>query len=497
MDGTTTDLLQLLEESLDALLPTIGQGISNSVAYDTAWLTHLAYRYPDSNFHQATTWLLDHQHADGSWGSSIPHVHDRLISTLSATFALHSAPPTPEIRERINRARQYLNKTAALTQQDNHDTINFQGLATYLTSQLQARGLDISLPRIASNPRQNTKLARLKDRPDLWANHSILHSLECFGPNLANAERFLTYDGSLAASPSATAAILMNSTQTNNRALTYLQIHQHADGGLPNIAPIDLFETNWALYILLQTNTIAPHNPTTKKLVALTKAHWDPRKGQSPSTSLPSKDLDDSSVAATVLTLTGHSVDPSIFATYENENYFWCFHDESDPSLSAHLNLLIALKHLGLEKDHPWIRKTHHFITTYSNPNNFTDKWHVSPYYAIHRAVHALHLIDNNFVTLLINNLLSEQRSDGSWGYYGPATLEETAYALNSLLYYHTRIAPLPIEPIDQAARYILTHFTTEHPSLWIGKALYAPTNVINATILGTLNLYLQVKESL
>lgn len=63
-------------------------GTMYSSSYDTAWVASLRSNNDKPYFPRALTWLLNHQHPDGSWGSYIPSLSDRIISTASAVRTL-------------------------------------------------------------------------------------------------------------------------------------------------------------------------------------------------------------------------------------------------------------------------------------------------------------------------------------------------------------------------------------------------------------------------
>ena len=71
--------------------------------------------------------------------------------------------------------------------------------------------------------------------------------------------------------------------------------------------------------------------------------------------------------------------------------------------------------------------------------------------------------------------------------------MEETAVSLLALLFYHRNVGNIPEEPVQRAAAYLLGHerpFAANYPELWIAKALYAPTFIIQSSVLAALNLY-------
>lgn len=125
----------------------------------------------------------------------------------------------------------------------------------------------------------------------------------------------------------------------------------------------------------------------------------------------------------------------------------------------------------------------------------WTDKWHASPYYATAHALVAL-LREGDYLAHAcrhtVNWLLHTQRKDGSWGFFGKGTAEETAYVLTALLHYNRYEA---IDPgiLHQGADYLMHTYSStnsSYPALWIAKCLYAPYEIIRSAILAAIILY-------
>jgi len=127
----------------------------------------------------------------------------------------------------------------------------------------------------------------------------------------------------------------------------------------------------------------------------------------------------------------------------------------------------------------------------------WVDKWHISPYYA---TAHALRILDEVPAAHAARMepigrrsrewLRQTQNSDGSWGFYGQPTAEETAYALLALARGGPATAPRDRDHCATAARYLTADAqrragAADHsfPPLWIDKCLYTPTLVVQAVI--------------
>jgi hypothetical protein len=116
------------------------------------------------------------------------------------------------------------------------------------------------------------------------------------------------------------------------------------------------------------------------------------------------------------------------------------------------------------------------------------DKWHISPLYATAHVLRALEDLSPEqqkpLASLVARSrdwLRHSQNADGSWGFYGEATPEETAYGLLALA---TSADDRDMRHCDAAASYLhQTRDSATHPPLWIDKCLYIPPLVVNAAI--------------
>jgi hypothetical protein len=117
------------------------------------------------------------------------------------------------------------------------------------------------------------------------------------------------------------------------------------------------------------------------------------------------------------------------------------------------------------------------------------DKWHISPLYAtahVLRALADLPPAQQRPLLPLVQRsrewLRHSQNADGSWGFYGQPTAEETAYGLLGLL---TSADDRDMAHCESAANYLRQAAAdgVSHPPLWIDKCLYIPPLVVNAAI--------------
>jgi halimadienyl-diphosphate synthase len=126
----------------------------------------------------------------------------------------------------------------------------------------------------------------------------------------------------------------------------------------------------------------------------------------------------------------------------------------------------------------------------------WTDKWNASPYYVTSHAVVALLEIGGTLARACLPSIewiLHTQHDNGAWGHFQIGTAEETAYALIALLHYHRRERFADVSILQRAAEYLVSQVDNPMeslPPLYIGKVLYAPREIVRATILAALILY-------
>src|SRR5262245_51669179 len=140
-----TAIQERLVVQIEQTLSYLGKGAMTSAAYDTAWAARLARQFPGYDFEAAIAWLRQHQHADGSWGDSEIHYHDRIICTLSAIIALKAVGRESRDEQRIKRGETFLWRASGQLRRDANDTIAFPVLALSLIT--EAAALDLDVPR--------------------------------------------------------------------------------------------------------------------------------------------------------------------------------------------------------------------------------------------------------------------------------------------------------------------------------------------------------------
>lgn len=489
-----------LKRSFQQLLREIGPGRIRSTAYDTAWVACLG-ELDEQLSRPALNWLSDNQLPDGSWGTSAPfYYHDRIICTLAAMVALSKRGRRAQDRRRIDRGRWALERLAQRAPQgvmtdSQGATIGFEMLVPALIAEAEALGViqhhgDDILGR--SIQLRAAKLAKLQGCK-INRFTSMAFSAEMVGSDkkdLLDVENLREANGSAGHSPSATAYFALHICPEDQAALQYLHSVVSPDGGVPNVAPFDVFEQAWALWNLSLTGSLDDETlALCQPYLDFIEASWKPGKGTAFAAGYTPKDGDDSSVVYEVLKRYGRSVDIETILGYEREDHFNCYALEANPSLSANIHILGALRLAGLEPQHPSVKKLLAFLEKTRMAGTFWfDKWHSSPYYASSHAVIACSGYADEIAQNTVDWMLATQGMDGAWGYYIP-TAEETAYCLQALVMWRRAGGQVPMEVLERGAAWLAEHAQPPYPALWMGKCLYCPELVIRSAVLSALTL--------
>lgn len=480
-------------EQAGNLMEQIGigrNGLMMPTAYDTAWLAQVPSE-SDPNvpaFPEAIAWLRRNQLPDGSWGAEIEYVHDRVISTLAAILALAKWGDDEQDSHSIDKGLTYIWKSVKRLE-DEHETIGFEViLPTFLT---KCQQLGYSLPIESFAPYQNMRKAKLDKIPSdlLYSrNTTVGFSLEFMGDDLdtERASAFLEDNGSVAVSPSATAYLLtkLPGCETARRYIT--DIVEAYRCKAPQVFPFDVFETAWVLWNLALAG-FSPSDPSLASHVTNLADLWNQptAAGLGFSSNYSNPDADDSAVAFSVLRWAGYEPDQQVFRKFERMGHFVCYpwERDGDYSLSVNIHVLDALR--GIAPN--WTDKIVGFLRSQRTPEGYWhDKWHISPYYTTCHAVIALTETDPYLARDAIQWIIDTQHPNGSWGYCGRTTAEETAYCLQALCAYDQRVQPVDKEILMRGGEGLLA-CQNEKPALWIGKCLYAPIRVIESAICSAL----------
>ncbi|MBI4762093.1 MAG: cyclase [Chloroflexota bacterium] len=487
----TNLITQLLEE--------LGPGHMASTAYDTAWAARLGEIEPEISNH-SLCWLAENQLPDGSWGAPAPlYYHDRVLSTLAAMIALTYHGRREHDKAQIEKGRLALeqivgNATTGLQADPNGATVGFEMIAPVLAEEAERLGLiknqrDRILGRLSQM--RAKKLAYLQGKT---INRCVTMAFSAEmagsdGQHMLDIENLQESNGSVGTSPSATAYFAAYIRPGDPPALNYLRKVINPDGGMPNVAPFDVFETAWALWNL----SLIPGLNYTEKL----KSHleflsntWEPKRGVAFSTAYSVKDSDDTVVTYNALLRFGIEKDLASVLAYEEEDHFRCFDLEANPSISTNIHILDAFLHAGFGRNNASVQKVLGFLHR-SRDRQFpfwADKWHASPYYATAHAIIACAGVENELVAESVEWILKTQNRSGAWGAYLP-TAEETAYALQALWVWDQKAGRVPRSALLNGARWLKENLDLPYPPLWIGKCLYSPTLVVRSAVISALAL--------
>lgn len=487
-------------EEIHELLKRIGPGRMTSTAYDTAWVARL----DDVDLklsNKALEWISVNQLPDGSWGTrDILYYHDRVICTLAAMIALTHRGRRAHDKVQIENGLYALDRitsgaTQGLASDPNGSTVGFEMIMPTLVAEAEKLGIikqqgDRILGRLSKL--RELKMQKLAGRKinNLFTPAFSSEMAGLDGQSILDINNLQEENGSVANSPSATAYFAKYLKPGEPKSMAYLHKWMDPNGGMPNVAPFDVFEPAWTLWNLklipdLDAETIrlcAPH-------LDVLQGQWDPNTGMAHTSEYAPKDSDDSALTFETLSLFGRTVDIQAVLGYEEEEYFRCFALEANPSISANIHVLGALREGGFEQNHPSVQKILKFLrSTRKNTNSWFDKWHASPYYATAHTIILGHGYDKEMCESAVEWVIKTQNSDGSWGFYRP-TAEETAYALQALCIWKCAGYKVHDGVIELGLNWLIEHSHPPFTPLWIGKALYCPELVVQATILSAIEL--------
>lgn len=486
--------MQLKETILDRI--GIGQsGLMSPAAYDTAWLA----RIPEENdftipaYPEALTWLRENQHPDGSWGSEIEYVHDRIISTLAAIIALAQWDNTnndklhnDENKRIIEHGLEYIRNNAGRLEFE-LPTGGFELILPALLQDAEKIGINVHCQTFLPYYRmREEKLAKIPSHLLYSRKLSITHSLEFMGDSLdlERAEIFQDSNGGVGVSPSST-AYLLTKLPRNTAARSYIASLVAAYGNkVPEVFPFDSFELSWSLWNLFLAGADSS-DPKIEHHIRDLKSVWDKGEGVGSATVSSVVESDTSSMVFSVLKMADADPDPIPLRQFEKEDYFICFPYERDPCTSANVHVLEALKGVdekATEKVRRWLYKSQ------VDCSYWTDKWHASPYYPTAHAVIALIGVDHDLARSASQWIINTQRIDGGWGYYNRSTAEETAYCLQALAIYSREVMPIDRNILERGRRCLLA-FDDKIPDMWIARCLYTPITVVKSAIYSALIL--------
>jgi hypothetical protein len=255
-----------------------GYGTMTPAAYDTAWVAMTEKKDKDGNltplFPEAYSYLEKTQSKDGSWAAETSDT-DGIVNTLAALLALKKQERRRSDELRDNQSRCQAAELALRRMLDgwdpeSSDRVGMELLVPNLLRLLESEGIAFDFPsRKALMHLNNIKVARLGSTLANSTQSTLVHTLEAFVGTLDFdiVKQHKMPNGSMLASPSSTAAYLMNATQWDDDAEAYLRmVSQHQSelgqkGGFPSAYPSTIFETSWV------SSTIVRHRALDTKII--------------------------------------------------------------------------------------------------------------------------------------------------------------------------------------------------------------------------------------
>jgi halimadienyl-diphosphate synthase len=466
--------------------------------YDIAWMARVKDSDGNPRWPELIEWLLENQRPDGSWGGEIEYYHDRIICTLVAAMALYENGSNARTTKSIKEAETYLWHTIHRLPRDPYELVGFELILPTLLAEAKKIGLDVPNHTCGYGKIQTEKL-KLIPPSKLYSPYvSTVYSLEFLGRNADREQlkRAVGPNGSIGNSPATTAYYLLLNP-SDDRAIKYLESIKANTDNVVTVYPFRVFEAAWVLNNLSFSNLPIREIASPENLESLLHAITPNGTGFDQTFTVP--DGDTTSVSCSVLLKSGYEVNHNILRSFENkrERFFRTYEYERNASVGTNVHALEALR---LMRDYPNISEIREkIILMLLNQRKYnmywTDKWHASPYYATAHTLIAL-LKEGAYLAHTcresIDWLIHTQQADGSWGFFGQGTLEETSYVITALLHY-SKIDIIDEAIIHCAMEYLERNhkkYNACYPELWIAKPLYTPVNIVRSTILSALILY-------
>jgi hypothetical protein len=471
-------------------------GLVSANPYDTAWVALV----PDATDVKKPAWpqvlqyLRERQLVDGGWGSEdIFYAHGRTINTLAVLRALLEWG-YPGDEAVVAAGVEALHHYADYLIHEPYEPIGFEILLPKLIQEIKPFDLDLPYKAWVTYEQQTAQKMALIGRlqPDYENPHSWWFNLEVLSEaHLAEIDdRILGRYGSIAASPSATAAYLrarrLNGLDSP-RAARFLEEMLRALGGGAGVCyPIEHFDLIWRLDSLRRAG-LEPSSSLLAPLIHKVNQVWQTSpRGISSSQSLPIAEGDTTAVAFAVLSWAGYQPDDTAFRAFWGSQSYITHRDELVASVSANVHALTALRYRPNDPEYKAMKLTiRQWLSEHVTRRGcLHDKWHFSPLYATSRAINAFAGWDNELAQHCIEYLLTHQHENGGWGSTGRVNLEETSYAVLGLVAAYRAGFIKSSAPLKKADAYFKQHNDTlPTETFWIGKSLYQPPGVVGANI--------------
>jgi halimadienyl-diphosphate synthase len=517
---------QLTGAIADGLDNPDGGGANSLSVYESSWvaLVRDPARPSQLAYPETFIWILQQQRADGGWGPPGPY---SVLPTMAALLAALSYPEGIERRQRVVAAgAHYLRETLARHDIAALDTPFVELLAPLVAERVRERRLELSFAELEPlRARGVERRARLPEEALYHPRSPLIHALEAFGP-IVNYQRLRarrTRNGGYGASPAATASALLHAPEWDHSAANWLARlgrfgGAHRNGGMPVAHPLDVFEAAWTLHFLLQGGFQLSLRDSRVAQIAswLRESLTANGVGPARNRALP-EDGDDTATTLATLNDLGVQTPLDPLRDFEANSHYLSYHGESSASLSANAHALEALLSVASgasESTHGRIQTTLAYLLERRRSDGYwSDKWHISPYYATLACVHALARTSDpaahQSLIATLEWITQTQLTDGGWGHTG-SSVEETAYALLTATAARRVVAPLAQgdrsvtaawpSMVARGRRYLQRHMIDlAHPDrlppMWVDKDLYAPPRIIRAAVLAALHSSLLARQ--
>ncbi|KAI1330892.1 hypothetical protein F5Y16DRAFT_395857 [Xylariaceae sp. FL0255] len=523
-ESPNTKALALIQKLATQIQVGCALGSMSPSIYDTAWLSMIrksgVHGGPEEwLFPECFDYILLQQSPSGAWESYATPV-DGILNTAAALLSLKGRlkvePGHGEWVIRSKKAEESLKQLLSSWDIYSTDQVGFELLVITHLELLEQHDVCIKLPHIdILHEMRKAKLAKIP-LPMIYRSPSTLHhSLEAFIGHIDfdRIRPLQDANGSMMGSPASTAAYLMNSSDWDDKAETYLRNvvtrneHGYSQGGVPSAWPTPLFELSWIITAFASAGIDLDPMATDdlRTFIQTTFEAQGNLVGFAPN-SLP--DADDTAKTLEALHYMGYMGDVDNFINaYEGAEYFVTYPGERNPSFSANCNALILFLLRAEDGDASFSRivKTLRFLTVSVREKRVHDKWHLSELYWMMLLSRAFELLvrrrklltelsnsepklrkDIDFVSEhILSQILLSQHADGSW----QGICETTAYAvlalnsLSKLQWIHPLSISKVVGAMSAGKSYLMSRQLewSKGAYLWIEKVTYSLSYVSEA----------------
>jgi hypothetical protein len=233
--------------------------------YDTAWVSMVSKPVEGKQawlFPTSFTAICEAQKGDGGWEGT--DTIDEIVNTLACLVSLkqHAKVDKDEgsdLQDRIDRAIQFLSNRLSEWDIEATDRVAFEILLPSLLDLLALEGLNLPFPTVERLRRlKQQKISKIDVQLLYKYPTTMLHSLEAF-IGVIDFDKVAHHlsGGSMMASPSSTAAYLMNTSTWDEAAEQYLRDavengRRNGEGMVTNVFPISTFEFAWVFHLIIK-----------------------------------------------------------------------------------------------------------------------------------------------------------------------------------------------------------------------------------------------------